>query len=106
MNQPSYLKIREFCYRQKKEGKKDWRPSNVKVSGEPFPWESKLLLEWLVEHKIVRRREKDLLEIVIKLRHSLSHLEFAPILTPSPTALRRVANQINKLFYEKNSISS
>jgi len=106
MSQPSYQNIRKLCLRRKKENKKDWHPSNIKVNGEPFPWKYGLLLDWLARHEIIKRWEMRLLKTGIDLRNSLSHLEFTPISTPNVNILKRVADQINSLFHEKNSINS
>ena len=95
MTSPSYRRIWDFCENNKRQG---WNAHRLNVNGEPFPWKSSLLLDWLVEKHILRKWEKELFRAGIYLRNSLSHLEQASVFTPNSGTLKRVADDINKLF--------
>ena len=92
---PSYQRIWDFCRNNKRQG---WSTLRLNVNDEPFPWNSPLLLDWLVEKRILRKWEKELFRAGIYLRNSLSHLEQASIFSPNSRTLGRVADDINKLF--------
>jgi hypothetical protein len=95
MTSPSYQRIWDFCKTNKIQG---WKVRRLNVNGEPFPWSSSLLLDWLVEKHILRRWNRELFRAGILLRNSLSHLEKMSILMPNSRVLRRVADDINNLF--------
>ena len=92
---PSYQRIWDFCRNNKRQG---WSAHRLNVNDEPFPWNSSLLLDWLVEKHILRKWEKERFRAGIYLRNSLSHLEQASIFLPNSRTLGRVADDINKLF--------
>lgn len=95
MSSPSYQHIWDFCRDNKRQG---WRAQRLNVNGEPFPWKSSLLLDWLVEKHILRKWDKELFKAGIYLRNSLSHPERASTFPPNMGILRRIADNINKLF--------
>jgi len=82
---------------------KGWKPSKIKVNGQKFPNNNRLLLDWLVEKRIITKWEKKQYDVGINLRNILSHLEFAPIHTPNSFVLKDVADRINKLYYIHNA---
>lgn len=98
---PSYQLVWDFCRNNKRQG---WSARGLNVNDEPFPWNSSLLLDWLVEKRILRKWEKEMFREGIYLRDSLSHLEQASIFAPNSGTLERVADDINKLFYRENSL--
>ena len=101
MSSPSYERIWEFCIRNKKAG---WSAHRLLVNGEPFPYKTRKILDWLVDKKILTKWERKQYDAGIFLRNSLSHLEHASIIMPNSEILRRVAENINKLFHEKTEV--
>jgi len=93
---PSWFNIFNFCERNWRK----WKLSEIKVNGEKFPFNNKLLLDWLVKEKIITKWERRQYDVGIILRNVLSHQEFAPIYTPNSSTLKIVADRINKLFYK------
>jgi hypothetical protein len=100
ISKPSYEAIWNFCKTNRKLG---WAAKRIKVNDEPFPYDMKKLLDWLVSKRIITKRERHFFDAGIQLRNSLSHLEKASIFMPSAQVLRRVAYQINTLFHSKNT---
>lgn len=98
ISSPSYQKIWEFCRRNKRIG---WSAYRLLVNGEPFPYKTRKILDWLVDKKILKKWERELCDAGIFLRDSLSHLEQPSIMTPNSQILRRVAENINKLFHDR-----
>ncbi len=76
-----------------------WRPNAVKVNGRPYPHTASMTITQLREDGIINdwqlRRFK---KVWMALRNTYSHLEFAPIDSPSTGTLARAAEQINTLF--------
>jgi hypothetical protein len=95
IGQPSWEKISEFCRRHRKEG---WSVYKIKVNGADFPFSMRTLLDWLAKSKIVAKWERSQYEAGVHIRDRLSHLEYAPILMPSPRTLRSTAEKINRLY--------
>ena len=93
---PSWFNISDFCKRNRRK----WKPSAIKVNEEKFPFNNKLLLDWLVKKKIITKWERRQYDVGIILRNVLSHQEFAPIHSPNSSTLKIVADRINKLFYK------
>lgn len=92
---PTYRKIEEFCFKNKK----NWNRDQIKVNGENFPYQMGKLLDWLVSKDIIKKWEKNSFDAGIYLRNSLSHLESTTILSPSASTLKVVAQDINKLYH-------
>ena len=101
MVSPTYRKIEEFCYTDRKK----WNRDKITVNNDPFPYNMNHLLNWLVEKKIINKWDKGMFNHAIYLRNSLSHLEFAPILLPSARTLEIVAQDINKLYHKQSKPS-
>lgn len=78
---------------------KKWNRTKLLVNGEAFPSTYRHLLDWLEKQKIVTKWERGRLDICIRMRNSLSHLESAPIEFPRSDSLRSIAWMINKLFH-------
>jgi len=93
MHFPSHTKIFKFCNKER------WEKRNVLVDGKPFPFSSKLLLQWLVSEKIVTKWESRGLRVGLNMRNELSHVEHSSTDSPSSDKLRFVAGLINKLFH-------
>lgn len=93
---PAWLEVSYFCERNKE----NWRLSKIKVNGEKFPRNSGLLLDRLVEKKIITKWERKQYAEGMRQRNVLSHLEFAPIHVPDSSTLKIVAERINRLFYK------
>ncbi len=96
LQRPTHRDIEQFIKNVRKVG---WNENRLLVNGKPFPSSGKKLVKWLLEKRLVRRWEAEYYNIGLKLRNSLSHLEFVSIVPPSATMLKRVADQINHLFY-------
>lgn len=96
MKRPAYRHIVDFCFRNK-----GWNIWDVKVNDQDFPYSMPKLLDWLLNNKIIKKWEKELLDAGIHLRHSLSHLETTSITSPDSQILQRVAQDINKLYSDK-----
>lgn len=92
---PSYRKIQDFCFKNKK----NWYCGKILVNGEQFPYSMNKLLDWLVNKNIIKKWEKNMFGAGIYLRNSLSHLETVSIFPPSAHTLKVVAQDINKLYY-------
>jgi hypothetical protein len=92
---PSWYAIYNLCNRNRKK----WNKTKITVNEEDFPFKSSLLLNWLVEKKIITKWERKQYDVGINMRNILSHLEFAPIHMPNSFALNYIAEQINTLFY-------
>ena len=86
---PSYWGI----YRQVRSN-----PGRPMVNGEPFPRSTVEVLQALQKKQIITKWELSRLQIGMYLRNSLSHLEFAPVHSPSPGTLSWVAALINRMF--------
>jgi len=95
---PSWRDIYYFCQRYRRKG---WKLSKIEVNGKDFPYNNRLLLNWLVEKKIITKWERKQYDVGINMRNILSHLEFAPIFVPSGSTIKIIADRINKLFYEQ-----
>jgi hypothetical protein len=92
---PSWMYIHIFCKMNR-----GWNSKRIKVNGEDFPYNNRRLLNWLLEKKIVTRWERKQYDVGINMRNILSHLEFAPIHGPGSSAIKIIADRINRLFYE------
>lgn len=93
MHFPSHTKIFKFCNKER------WEKRNVLVDGKPFPFSMGMLLDWLVNQKIVTNWERRGLGIGLRMRNELSHLEHSSTHMPSSDKLSFVASLINKLFH-------
>lgn len=93
---PSWSDIFSFCERNRRK----WNRFKIKVNGEKFPHSNKLLLDWLIEKRIITKWERRQYDAGINLRNILSHQEFAPIHFPRSSTLKMIAERINKLFYK------
>jgi hypothetical protein len=94
---PTYRKIQEFCFRDRK----NWNCNQITVNGELFPYSMNKLLDWLVSKDIIKKWEKNLFDAGIHLRNSLSHLESASIFSPNARILEGVAQHINTLYHKQ-----
>jgi hypothetical protein len=93
MHFPSHTKIFEFCMKER------WGRKKVLVDGNPFPFSSGMLLDWLVGEKIVTKWERKRLRNGLDMRNALSHVEHSSTDIPSSEELRFAATLINKLFH-------
>lgn len=90
---PSHTKIRTFCQHGK------WKVQQVKLDGRQFPYTVKGVLDELAQAKIITEWQRNMIqEVYTQIRNSLTHLEFAPINTPSSHDLEANAGMINHLF--------
>lgn len=89
----SWWTIYKFCRR------KGWKLGKTTVNGQDFPYNNRLLLNWLVEQNIITKWEKKQYDVGINLRNILSHQEFAPIHMPNSFTLKVIADRINRLFH-------
>lgn len=122
MVSPTYRKIEEFCYMDRKKwnshkifvnsyrnycfiDKKNWKRNKITVNEDKFPYDMNRLLNWLVGKNIINKWDKKMFNHAKNLRNFLSHLEFAPILHPSARALELVAQDINKLYHKQSKPS-
>ena len=93
MDQPSHVKIREFSQRA------GWKVARVGVGGRSFPHTVKRVIAELSDQRFINDWQRHTIErFYVEIRNSLTHLEFAPVHTPSPDVLERVAYFINHLF--------
>jgi hypothetical protein len=95
MHFPSHTKIFEFCMKER------WKRETILVAGRPFPFSSRMLLDWLVSEKIVTKWERKGLTIGLNMRNTLSHVEHSSTDSPSSDKLRFAAKLINKLFHSE-----
>ncbi len=93
MHFPSHTKIFDLCMRNR------WRSPNVLVDGQPFPFSSNALLNWLEAQRIVTKWEREGIRIGLNMRNALSHPEHSSTDIPSSDKLRFVAGLVNKLFH-------
>lgn len=93
---PSWFNVFFLCRRNKRK----WNLFKIKVNEEKFPYNNKLLLDWLVQKEIITKWERRQYNVGIDLRNALSHQEFASIHSPNSSTLKIVADRINKLFYK------
>jgi len=93
MDRPSHVNIKEFSKRT------GWRVASLRVDGKPFPHAVKGVIAELIGHGLMTQWQRRMIEeVYVEIRNSLTHLEFAPVHTPSPNVLERVAYLINYLF--------
>jgi hypothetical protein len=93
MLSPSHMKIRNFC---KISG---WRVASVQVDGTSFPFTVNMVIEELAAKGFLSKWQRRMIqEVDVEIRNSLTHLEFAPIHTPSAHDLELAAGTINDLF--------
>jgi len=97
MTKPSYERISDFCRQNK-----GWNYHKVKVNGDDFPWNMRLLLNWLLEKGDQTKWQRHRLELAIKMRNALSHLEYVTVLGPNSSELKIVAEQLNTLYHQNN----
>ena len=97
MIKPSYERITDFCWQNQKQG---CNIHKLKINGEDFPRNMKLLLEWLLKKGIQTKWQSDRLKLAIDMRNALSHLESVKILWPNSSGLKTVAEQINTLYHQ------
>jgi hypothetical protein len=90
---PSHTKIHNLCFKNR------WMMRDVRVDDEPFPFSTRLLLDWLERERIVTRWERGSLRFMLTMRNHHSHLEHPSTDSPSADMLRRTANLVNKLFH-------
>jgi len=76
-----------------------WSPRDVSVNGRRFPLGTQRILDWLETDKVIGRWQRQRIENCLKLRNHLSHLEFAPLHSPSCGSLAIVSGLINELFH-------
>lgn len=93
MHFPSHTKISDLYRRNK------WRGRTVLVDGQRFPLSTNALLDWLEREKILTKWERKGLEIALRMRNELSHVEHSTTDIPSSDKLRFVAGLANKLFH-------
>lgn len=95
MGRIDHQAVIDFCRRRK-----GWSRYRLKINGEKFAFRTEELLDWLVRKGIINRWERKQCESGMRLRHLMSHLTHAPILTPSYSmrALEFVADITNKLY--------
>jgi len=96
LHAPTHNGIEQFIINGHKTG---WNKNRLLVNNEPFPSSGKKLVKWLLDKGLIRKWEEEFYDIGLQFRNNLSHLEFASILPPSPIILRRIADQINYIFY-------
>jgi hypothetical protein len=93
MHFPSHTKIFGLCLKGR------WRGKDVRVDGQPFPFSSEALLDWLERKKFVTKWERKRLRNGLNMRNALSHVEHSSTDIPSSEKLRFAATLINKLFH-------
>jgi ribosomal protein S15P/S13E len=87
-----YHGIRSLCKT------KGWQVRKLKVNGEQFPYNATQVLDSLRKLGIITDWQRKRFAWWLRLRNYHSHLEFAPIETPTTDALVQVAGEINQLF--------
>lgn len=97
MIKPSYERITDFHWQNRKQG---WNIDKLKVNGEDFPKNMRLLLDWLLKAGIQTKWQNDRLKFAIDMRNALSHLENVKIQMPNSSGLKNVAEQINTLYHQ------
>lgn len=90
---PSHTKIRTFCQHT------GWKIQGLTLDGNQFPHTVKGVVTELEKAKIITIWQRKMIQdVYVQIRNSLTHLEFAPIHSPSSHDLEIAAETINGLF--------
>ncbi|HYR88068.1 MAG TPA: hypothetical protein VE422_28575 [Terriglobia bacterium] len=76
-----------------------WKREKVLVNGQPFPYSTRLLLNWMVAERIIGKWIRRRLEIAIHMRNAYSHLERAPVAWSCMADLHAASELINIMFH-------
>lgn len=91
---PTYSRIERFCYETN-----PWNVKRLLINGEDFQHNTKKLIQWLVNKKIIRKWEKEFFENSIEMRNIYSHFEHVQITMPKSSIIQRNVEKINHLFH-------
>jgi hypothetical protein len=94
INAPTHTSVFRLCQDLK------WDVRKVRVNGTQFPHSSKRVLDWLVANRVLTNWQADRVRFGLRMRNTLSHLEFATVDGPRSHTLRFVAELINMMFHK------